>query len=134
MISALRISNHDRTVFAGSSPATAGLAFMLSICRELHSQIPRTAHSASIRTNSLALTALQNHLCTRYFLRFPFPRACPNPHKRSCSSNPCGTAQALPLDAISCLGAFRTPAGGACGEVGAAGVRKPDQDPTMLRN
>ena len=62
MISALRISNHDRTVFAGSSPATAGLAFMLSICRELHSQIPRTAQSAPIRTNSLALPAPKSSL------------------------------------------------------------------------
>ena len=41
------------------------------------------------------------------------------------TSDPCGTAQALPLDAISCLGAFRTPVGGARGEISAASVRKP---------
>ena len=40
------------------------------------------------------------------------------------------TASALPPDAISCLGAFRTPAGAARGQIIVAGVRKPAQDRT----
>ncbi len=61
----------------------------------------------------------------------PVPARVPKSPQRSCSSDPCGTAQALPLDAISCLGAFRTPAGGARGEISAAGVQKPAQQPTL---
>jgi hypothetical protein len=42
----------------------------------------------------------------------------------------CGTAVAPPPDAISCLGAFRTPVGGAPGEIVVAGVRKPCMGPS----
>jgi hypothetical protein len=42
----------------------------------------------------------------------------------------CGTTAALPSDAISCLGAFQTPAAGAYGQISAAGVRKPAQEAT----
>jgi hypothetical protein len=36
--------------------------------------------STFIRTDSLTLTALQNHLYTRHFRSLPLPLACPNPH------------------------------------------------------
>src|SRR3979411_3313539 len=67
-------------VMAGLQPATAKLAFIRSIRTQLHSQTARTAHSAFIRTNSLTLTARQNHLCTSHFLSLALPLACPNPH------------------------------------------------------
>ena len=73
-------------------PATAKLAFIRSIRTQLHSQTPRTAHSAFIRTNSLTLTALQNHLCTHHFLSLPLLLACPNPHSLFAAPLPCGSA------------------------------------------
>src|SRR6478672_7375861 len=51
----------------------------------------------------------------------------PNPHSAR------GTARALPHAAISCIGAFRTPAVGARGEFEHTGVRKPAQVPTLPR-
>jgi hypothetical protein len=49
----------------------------------------------------------------------------PNPHSLFAAPPSRGSAFPLPPDAISCLSAFRTPAGGASGEISAAGVRKP---------
>jgi hypothetical protein len=80
MIPSLPINEHCQTYSCWLAARTAKLAFIRSIRRPLHSQTPRTAHSAFIRTNSLTLTALQNHLCTRHFLSLPLPLACPNPH------------------------------------------------------
>ena len=51
-----------------------------------------------------------------------------HPHKALRRPSACGTAAALPPDAISCLAAFRTPANGACDKIRAAGVRKPAQN------
>src|SRR5215472_2267299 len=63
------------------------------------------------------LAARANHLCTRLVLVSPAPVPCPNPHNRLAAPAPCGSAGAPPPDAISCLGAFRTPAAGARGEI-----------------
>ena len=84
---------------------------MRSIRTKLRSQIPRTAHSTFIRTNSLALAARQNRLCTSLFRSSPLPLACPNLHSLFVAPPSCGTEGPLPPDAISCLGAFRTPVG-----------------------
>src|ERR1700730_7124141 len=51
----------------------------------------------------------------------------PNSHRLFAAPRRCGTAGALAPDAISCLGAFRTPAAGARGQIIVAGVRKPAQ-------
>src|SRR4029077_18585760 len=54
-------------------------------------------------------------------------RPWPNPH--SCAR---GTAQRVPLPAVSSLGGFRTPAAVRGGTFVTAGVRKPSQKPTPV--
>src|SRR5438093_819976 len=107
--------NASRRVLAGWPPAAPKLAPLLSIRRRLHSQSARATRSTPIHTNFLNLTVLQNHLCTPRPLTASPPLPCPNPHSLGAPPLRCDTAGALLPDAISCLGAFRTPAAGARG-------------------
>jgi hypothetical protein len=105
------MNDSSRTTFAGLQPAAAKLAFIRSICRQLHSQSPRAACSAFTSTNRLIVPTPQKYLATRPSLTSSAPPACSNLHSLFAVAPSCGANGPLPPDAISCLGAFRTPAG-----------------------
>jgi hypothetical protein len=107
-------------------PSSHSYAQFPAICTRNHPAQP-TARSFA---PTCSLTALQNHPCTLRFLSLPLPLACPNPHSLFAAPLSRGAAFPIPPDAISCLGAFRTPVTEPGVSSVFAGVRKPAHNPT----
>src|SRR5436190_19406605 len=127
MISALRISNHDQNCFCRLiARHSRARIHALNLQR---TSLTNTAHSPErAHSHHLARTACTKIISARVTLSDSRARARAQIPIALLLQRPCGTAQALPLDAISCLGAFRTPADRAWAEISAAGIRKPAQN------
>jgi hypothetical protein len=109
---------------AGWWPAAPALAMHCSIrSRSLH-QSRRRACSSPLVCSILTKEPRQTNCRVLSAATSSTPSPLSNPHSAR------GTASALPPAAISCLGAFRTPAAAARGKRRHAGVRKPAQFPT----
>src|SRR5271166_4253146 len=85
------------------------LIFICSIRRQLHSLSPCTTYRALTCIDLLSLPIAQKYLSTRCALTSPAPPTGLNLHSLFAAPLPCGSARALPPDAISCLGAFQPP-------------------------
>jgi hypothetical protein len=104
---------------AGWWPAAPALAMHCSIrSRSLH-QSRRRACSSPLVCSILTKEPRQTNCRVLSAATSSTPSPLSNPHSAR------GTASALPPGAISCLGAFRTPAAAARGKRRHAGVRKP---------
>ena len=90
-------------LLAGSQPAAPRLAPVHQIGPQSRRQSPHTPCAPLVRTDALTLTWQKADRHKRSAPTSSSHTPWPNPHSA------CGTA-AAPLPAISCLGAFRTPA------------------------
>jgi hypothetical protein len=108
----------------GHRPGTVPLALVCFIPGSQQAPDNAATPCSLAQLSAIALsTEDPTHSCQPH----PPPSPCPpqpNPHRARC-------AVGAPLTAISCLGAFRTPAVGARGWARHAGVRKPAKRPAV---
>jgi hypothetical protein len=131
MIPSPPINDHYQTCFGWLAARRSRARIHPLNSRTTALAIIRAINSALICTSLFILPKAKKYLSTRATLTSSAPPTCRNLHSLFAAPLSCGAAFPLPPDAISCLGAFPPPAGGPCGEISAAGVRKPAQHRTF---